>query len=46
MASTIDAEDILSVYMDYVDPNMGERSSTNEIGAEALLLFGAGEIEN
>jgi hypothetical protein len=32
--------------MDYVDPNMGESTSTNEIGVEALLLFGAGEIKN
>jgi hypothetical protein len=46
MASTIEDEDSLSVYMTYVDPNMGERSSTNEEGAEALLLSGAGEIEN
>jgi len=37
--------DILSVYSDYVDPDNGEHFSESELGAEALLLFGAGKLQ-
>lgn len=46
MANPPEDEDILSVYMDYIDPDTGERFPTSEIGAEALLLFGAGKINS
>ncbi|KAH7344320.1 benzoate 4-monooxygenase cytochrome P450 [Pyrenochaeta sp. MPI-SDFR-AT-0127] len=42
MANPPEEEDILSVYMDYLDPDTGKPFPTGEIGAEALLLFGAG----
>ena len=35
-------EDILSAYMNYIDPDTSEPFPLNELGAEALLLFGAG----
>ncbi|KUJ06177.1 cytochrome P450 [Mollisia scopiformis] len=34
--------DIFSIYMDYKDPDTGEAFPLYELGAEALLLFGAG----
>ena len=34
--------DIFSIYMDYQDPDTGEAFPLYELGAEALLLFGAG----